>query len=123
MILPKNAQDYFSIENFRNGWSSNEFLVLFSKKQIDINSIVQSHKSEKYRNLNSFVRSVFKDNIVVSNLTVVDGENSYFSDKDKMNITVVKDNNYILPIIINLKEKPKPKPIIIKPINKKKKKK
>ena len=121
MILPKNAQDYFSIENFENGWFSNEFLVLFSKKQIDINSIIQSHKSEKFESLNSFVRSVFKDNIVVSNLTVVDGENSYFSDKDKMNITVVKDNNYILPIIINLKEKPKPK--IVKPVYKKKKKK
>lgn len=123
LILPKNAQDYFSIENFENGWFSNEFLVLFSKKQIDINSIIQSHKSEKFESLNSFVRSVFKDNIVVSNLNVVDGENSYFNDKNKMNITVVKDNNYILPIIINLKEKPKPKPIIIKPINKKKKKK
>ena len=100
LILPKNAQDYYSIKNF-GGWYSNEFLILFSKKQININAIIQSHKSEKFENLNSFVRSVFQDNIVVSDLTIKNNDKN-----NKMNITLTNDNNYILPIIIKLKEEP-----------------
>lgn len=101
LILPKNAQDYYTIKNFRDGWYSNEFLILFSKKQININAIIQSHKSEKFENLNSFIRSVFQDNIVVSDLTIKNNDKN-----NKMNITLTNDNNYILPIIIKLKKEP-----------------
>ena len=93
--------DYYTIKNFRDGWYSNEFLILFSKKQININAIIQSHKSEKFENLNSFIRSVFQDNIVVSDLTIKNNDKN-----NKMNITLTNDNNYILPIIIKLKKEP-----------------
>jgi hypothetical protein len=119
LILPKNAQDYYSIKNF-GGWYSNEFLILFSKKQININAIIQSHKSEKFENLNSFVRSVFQDNLVASDLTIGNDEDFFFYE-NKMNATLTNDNNFILPIIIELKEKPKPAPEI--PETKKKKRK
>ena len=122
LILPKNAQDYYTIENFRNGWYSNEFLILFSKKQININAIIQSHKSEKFENLNSFIRSVFQDNIVVSDLTIRNNDKN-----NKMNITLTNDNNYILPVIIKLKNEPELddyfEPVIKKKKHKKKYKK
>lgn len=123
LILPKNAQNYYDIKDFSNGWFSNsELLILFSKKKIDINEIIMAHKSEKFNNLNSFVRSVFQDNIVVSDLTIGNDEDFLSYLNNKMNITLINDNNYILPIIINLSEKVKPVKIV-KPVTKKKHKK
>ena len=105
MILPKNAKDYYNIENF--GYYSREFLILFSKKQININAIIQSHQTEKFGDLKSFVRSVFQDNLVASDLTIGNDEDFFFYE-NKMNATLTNDNNFILPIIIELKEKPEP---------------
>ena len=123
LILPKNAQNYYDIKDFSNGWFSNsELLILFSTKKIDINEIIMAHKSEKFNNLNSFVRSVFQDNIVVSDLTIGNDEDFLSYLNNKMNITLINDNNYILPIIINLSEKVKPVKIV-KPVTKKKHKK
>ena len=118
MILPKNANDYYSIDNFGN--YPCEFLILFSKKQIDINAIIQSHQTEKFGDLKSFVRSVFQDNLVASDLTIGNDEDFFFYE-NKMNATLTNDNNFILPIIIGLKEKPEPEPEI--PETKKKKRK
>ena len=105
LILPKNAKDYYNIENF--GYYSREFLILFSKKQININAIIQSHQTEKFGDLKSFVRSVFQDNLVASDLTIGNDEDFFFYE-NKMNATLTNDNNFILPIIIELKEKPEP---------------
>jgi hypothetical protein len=65
---------------------------------------------------------VFQDNIVVSDLTIGNDEDFLSYLNNKMNITLINDNNYILPIIINLSEKVKPVKIV-KPVTKKKHKK
>ena len=103
-ILPKEARNYFNIDNFGN-WFNKDFLLLFSKKPLNIETLINTNKNVKYDNLNSFVKAVFKDNIVFSELTIKNNDEVFFDENNKMNLSVSNDINYILPIIINLKNK------------------
>jgi C1A family cysteine protease len=104
IIIPKDARSYFNIDNF-SSWYNKDFLLLFSKKPLNIESIINSNKNVKFFDLKSFVKDVFNDNIVLSDLTMIN-DNDWFSDENnKMNVNVSNDINYILPIIINLETK------------------
>ena len=106
IILPKEARNYFNIENFESDWFEGpQFLLLFSEKKLDIETLINTNKNVKYDNLNSFVKAVFKDNIVFSELTINNNDDGFFDENNKMNLSVSNDINYILPIIINLKTK------------------
>jgi hypothetical protein len=105
IILPKEARNYFNIKNLEGGWDDPQFLLLFSKKPIDIQTIINQNKNKKYSDLSLFVKDVFQDNIVLSDLTFKE-KDDWFSDVNNvMSFTLSNDINYILPIIINLKNK------------------
>lgn len=109
IIIPKEARNYYTINNFEVNWLLDDlqFLIIFSKKPLDLETIINKHKNEKFDNLNSFVKNVFQDNIVLSDLTIGNNED-WFSNENEMNINLSNDINYILPIIVNLKKKPIP---------------
>jgi hypothetical protein len=106
IVLPKEARNYFNIENLESGlFEDPQFLLLFSKTKIDMETVVKSYKNKKYENLNSFVKDVFQDNIVLSDLKFKENNDLFSDENNSMDFTLSNDINYILPIIINLKTK------------------
>jgi hypothetical protein len=104
IILPKEARNYFNIKNLEGDWYDPQFLLLSSKKPLDVQTIINQNKNKKYSDLSLFVKDVFQDNIVLSDLTFKENDDWLSFVNNVMSFTLSNDINYILPIIINLRE-------------------